>query len=206
MASINFPRKSLPRTFTGKRWLSETGFPSTIRVEAAARDDAVQVRMKFELAGPGVQHGRDAGLCPEALVVAGEFEKRLAHRVEEQVVEGARVRPGQRTQFGGHREDHVEMLGREDALLPRLDPHGLLRRMALRAVAITARVVGRLREAARPADVEVPAEHRRPAGLDVAHHLALLAGRRVSLPPGLAVGAEDVRNLELRPCGGRACR
>jgi hypothetical protein len=66
-------------------------------------------------------------------------------------------------------------------------------------VAIAARVVGRLRETARAADVEVPAEDFRPAGLDVVHHLALLPGRRVLLSPSLAVSAEDVCDLELGP-------
>jgi hypothetical protein len=50
--------------------------------------------MKVELPGPGVEHGRDAELGPEALRIAAEGEECLGSRSHEQCEHPTAVREG----------------------------------------------------------------------------------------------------------------
>ena len=88
---------------------------------------------------------------------------------------------------------------RQDALHALLDPRCLGQRLALGAVPVAAGVVGRPGQAAGVAYVHVAAEDLCPADLDGPHGIALLRQERVLLAVHLAVGAEDVRDLQARP-------
>ncbi len=67
------------------------------RIESAAGDDAVQVRMELELLSPGVEYGGEADLRPEVLRIACDGLQRLGRTLEEQTVELRFVAQGQRT-------------------------------------------------------------------------------------------------------------
>jgi hypothetical protein len=64
--------------------------------QAACGHDAVHVRVKAQLARPGVQHGGDAELGAEAFRIAAEVEQAVGGGVKEQVEEdgGMALREG----------------------------------------------------------------------------------------------------------------
>lgn len=111
---------------------------------------------------------------------------------------------GQAPQLLGKGEDDVEVVGRKDALHLPVEPRGLSQTRALGTVAIPTGVVGWALEVAPVAHVDVAAKDGGAAGLDGAHGARLFQGQGVSRPVCLAMGAEDVRDLELGPpCPGR---
>jgi hypothetical protein len=97
-------------------------------------------------------------------------------------------------QFAGQREDEVEIVDGQDALKAGLDPTGLIERLTLGTVAISAGVVGRRLEAAVRAAVQVAAERRCPARDDGACNVVLAFCQGVALAIVVEVAAKDVRH------------
>ena len=122
--------------------------PPMVGRETAGRDDAVDVGMKLELPGPGVEQGRDAELGPESLRIAPQGEEGLGGRSHEEPKDPAAMREGDGSQSGREREDDVEVVDVDDAPHPLVDPAGLREALALRTVSVAARVVGGSLEAA----------------------------------------------------------
>ena len=178
--------------------------PRRVEREAPTRDDAVEVGVKLEVAGPGVEHGRHAEVRAEPGGIAADGEEPLSGGAEPQGEETLAVAQGHGAESGGEREDDVEVVARHEAGHARLDPARLAQGLALRAVAIAAGVVRRAGVPALVAHVEVPAAGGCAAGDDGAHGRALLAGERVPLAILLAVGAEDVGDVEWRSNGARS--
>jgi hypothetical protein len=170
--------------------------PGAVVVEGAAGDDAVEMRVEVELSGPGVEHGGDAELCVEPPRIGGELEERGGGGTEEQVEARAGISKRQWPQLPGQREDEMEVVGGDDSLSTLLDPSGLCQPLALRAVSVSAGVVGDLDLSALGTEVGMTAQDRRPAVDDGRHDPALLGRQATTLSDGLAVGAEDVRDLE----------
>ena len=166
--------------------------------ESAAGDDAMDVRMKLEFAGPGVQDTGDRELrgVLEPLRVPGERVESGGGALDEQVVQARPIESDQAVQLARHGEDDVEILRGQDARHALLDPARLPQRLALGAMAVATRIVGGPREAARGAHLEMPAERSGAT----AHHVAgdaLARWRRdVALAEGLEVVAEDVGHFE----------
>ena len=98
----------------------------------------------------------------------------------------------------GHGEHDVEVGHRQQFGLACLEPFGARQTLALRAMPITARVVGVTREPAIGAALDMPAQRRRSARLDRRHDATLGAAEmvRVGLPVCRAVAAEDIRHLQ----------
>lgn len=102
--------------------------------EATAGDDAVDVRMVRKRAGPGVQDRGDAGQAAEPLGVGSELDEGLGSGDEHHVVNADRITQGQGIEFLRDGEHDVEVVCGQDALASRLDPRGLLERLALGAM------------------------------------------------------------------------
>jgi len=47
-------------------------------IQAAARNNDVQMRMKQEVLTPGVKDSCESNLCPQAVPLAGKFEQGLS--------------------------------------------------------------------------------------------------------------------------------
>ena len=176
-------------------------------VETTGGDDAVGVGMEAQVAGPSVQHGRDAELCVQT--ISTEVEQGAGGRLEHEVVHffGTCARKG--AKLAGQREDDVKVFGGNDPLTALLEPPGLRETLALGAVAIAARVVSGRLVSALSADVQMPAQRGGSATLDRCHHFALYERRDVLVPIDLTRGAKDFCHLETRPplpVGGRARR
>jgi len=159
--------------------------------QSTGGDDAVDVGMKEEFSGPGVQHGRDAEL--ESEVLARQDGESLADGIHEKVEDQAGVLLGQWPQLAGQRENHVVMPRRKHAGFAGLDPAGLLEGLAIGAVSVSAGVVDRQLVAAGVADVQVPAEGRRPADHHIAQKARLLGREpRVLCLKLLGMSPEDI--------------
>ena len=164
--------------------------------------------MEQQLAGPGVQHGGDAQAAAEMLGVVAEVDQSAGCRLAKEAEEVEAVFPNERAQLGGQGENDVEVVDGQDVLDPPLDPAGLGQALALGAVPIAARVVGRPAEVtvAGRAHIEVSAQSLGPAELDIAHDLALVSGQNVALSVRLPMRSEDVGDLNRgtrRPLYGR---
>src|SRR5450759_2145895 len=104
----------------------------------------MDMRMKEQISGPGMQDSGDAklGVFAQPLRVGGQGQERVGGRSEQECEDLGSVVAGETVQLTGDGEDEVEVVDWQDALEASLDPAGLIERLALRAMAIPARVVG----------------------------------------------------------------
>ena len=136
----------------------------------------------------------------EALGIGGDGERRLGRRLHQQVVDHALVLVGDVTQLARQRVDDVKVRDGQQLRFAVGQPSARGRSLALRAMPVAAGIVGDQRMAARRvlAARDMPAERRRAAALDRAHHLQLIEAHMaaVGLAPSGTVVAEDVRDLQ----------
>ena len=104
----------------------------------------MHVRMMRERRAPGVQHQRRTDLGAQMLRIGGDRAQRLGGDVEQQPVDKRLVVPGDGTDRRGQREDDVVILDRQQVGLACLEPAVRGAGLALRAVAVAARVIGDL--------------------------------------------------------------
>src|SRR5438874_7904987 len=102
--------------------------------ETAGGDDAVDVRMKRELARPRVQHGRDAELGPEPLRIVSEREEGLGRGAQQERKDLPPMRKRERSERRRKGEDDLEVVDVEDVRHALLDPTALREALALRTV------------------------------------------------------------------------
>ena len=124
---------------------------------------------------PAVQHGDAADLGAEVARVGGDEAERLGGGAEQDGVDRRLVLEGDRPDRGRQGEDDVEVGDGQQLGAPRRHPGRPRRALALRAVPVAAGVVGDRGVAAVGAAPDMPAEYRGAAGLDRAHHPALVA-------------------------------
>jgi len=170
----------------------------TVERQATTGHDAMNVGMKQKLAGPGVQHARDAKLGAEPTWVTSELEQRFGRAGEEHVEEQRTVAERDWTQLGRQGEDDVEGMSGQDTLHTPLEPASLSKALALGTMSIAAGVVGDLGKSACVTYIEMAAERGGPATRDGVEDSALLGGEGVRTRERLAVSADDVRNLDGR--------
>ena len=151
---------------------------------------------------PGVQHGGDANPGSEVFRVGRNGEHRLARCPKQQVVDHRLVLIGNVADLGRQREHDVEVGHRQEISLARRHPFARCRPLALGTMPIAATVVGNRGEAAPLVLTarNVPAERRRAAVLDRAHHLQLSEAHMaaVGLTPSGTMVTEQVRDLQGR--------
>ena len=129
---------------------------------------------------PGVEHGEEADLDAKMLPIGGDLQQRFRSRAEQQSIDDLLILKCQRCQFLGQREDQVKIGRRKKFLGSFVKPLLPRAELTLRTMSIPARVVGDYGMAALIALFEVAAERRSAARTDVAKHLMLLRGDRVS--------------------------
>lgn len=112
----------------------------------------------IEVLAPGVQHRGDADRGAEMLRVGGDRGERLGRRGEQQTVHGGLVLVGDGADRGRQREHDVEVGDWQQLGFAAFEP-GLRRSpLALRTMAIAARVVGDARVGAVHASLDMTAE------------------------------------------------
>ncbi|HEX3696580.1 MAG TPA: hypothetical protein VH374_14450 [Polyangia bacterium] len=82
----------------------------------------MQMRVKAEVASPGVHHTSHAAQRPQAFRIAAELDDGFGGGREEQVQQGRLVLAHQGPQFGRQGEYDVKVADRQRALHARLDP------------------------------------------------------------------------------------
>jgi hypothetical protein len=158
----------------------------------------MEMRVKPQVPRPGVKNGSQADRRPETPRVLPQLEQRFGRRLEKERKEELAVLKDERSKLRGQREDKVEVMGRENALLAGLNPACLVEALALGAVSVSARVVRGALEPAGSANVDVSPLCRRPARLDGAHGTSLLTTEQIPRSVSLAEQPEDMRDLKAR--------
>ena len=181
----------------------EIGFASdpslAVEGDAAAGDEAMDMRVMGQRLPPGVQDGDESDPSAEAL--GGERHERLRGGAHQQAVDRLLVLEsdlGHRLRQG---EDNVEVGNRQQLGLTGGEPLRARRPLTFPAMAVSARVVG---DAGKPAIVtalDVAAERRRAAGRDRSDHAPLHASEMSGVRPFVtfAVSVENVGQFERRP-------
>ena len=95
-----------------------------------------------EFLTPGMQNTEEADFCTEVFGIAGHFEESFCTGAKQEIVEDLLVLQDQRGQMTRKREDHVDIARWEKLLAARCEPAVASSRLTLRAVPISARVVG----------------------------------------------------------------
>lgn len=183
--------------------------PATLILgESTTGDDAVDVRMELQVAGPGVQHGSDAELraVTQPFRIGGQGRQDGAGGLEQQVEERGAVLAAKIAQFAWQREDEVKVVYRQNAFEPGLDPAGLVERLAPWAMSIPTRVVRGPLEPARSAYLQVSAERGGSASHQVAYDRLLGRDQGVAVAVGIEMPTENVGDVEPGPLTGRARR
>ena len=121
--------------------------------------------------------------------------QRLRDGGKEQAVGQLRIRTKERMELIGDGEDDMVVFDGQQVPLLRGEPAELLKALTLRAVPISARIVGDLPKSTAVAFVEVTAEGRGAATQDVSYHARLLAVESRKLIRPLA---EDVGKFQFR--------
>lgn len=194
------PKERSERT-DGKEVMERSGDPSLhVDGQAASGDDAVEMRVKAQVASPGVEHGGDTELGAEPSRIARKVLEGSGRAGEERVEDEVSIDESESAELPGQREDDVESVGGEHTRHALLDPASLSDGLALGTVPVSTGVVGeRLDVTAGGADVLVPSELGGPAPSDVAQDGLLLGRESVSAREGVAVSADDVRDLQRWP-------
>src|ERR1700675_317582 len=143
-----------------------------------------------------MEHQRRANLCAQMLRIGCDGTQGLGGNIEQQAVDNRLVVPGDRTDRGGQREDHVVILHGQKIGLTCLEPPVCGARLALRAMAVTTRVVGDLQLGAAGTAQHMSTQRRGAALFDGRHDLQLSQAQLYSLSPRWPMDAEDVRDLE----------
>ncbi len=187
----NFSPKNMAQHPDGqKEPPSLTTHPAgAIQGDAAAGDDAVQVRVSLQRLPPSMQHGEETDASPEPAL--SNFEQRLGGGAKQDAVDDARVLQSQGSELMRQREHDMKVDDRQQVEQPLVEPLGPRGGLALRAVPIATGVVGHLAMAALVALKDVAAQDLGAAGLDVGENAALL-GRGRHLPAEtFPVGSHD---------------
>ena len=154
----------------------------------------------MQVLAPGVEHGHEADLGSQMLGVRGDRAQSLGRRLEQKTIDDRLVLEGDLGDRGGHGEDDVKILRRQQLGLPILEPFGAGQPLAFGTMPVATGIVGLSGEAAVGALFDVAAQGRGAAGLDRAHHFVLDASDMAVM--GLAISgavvAEHVRHLQRR--------
>ena len=154
------------------------------------------MQMLSEILAPGVEHHRDPDLASEPLAISTEGLQGLRGRLKQEVIDHLGVSLGERVDLVGEGEDQMEIGHRQELCTACLDPALLGQRLAFWAVAIAAGVITGDLPPTAITGLQMAPEGRRTAVLDGLHHAALWRAEPMRTAMGLAVFAEDVRELQ----------
>jgi hypothetical protein len=145
-----------------------------------------------------VQHHGEADAGAQVLGIGGNRQQGLGRGLEQNVVDHGLVLIGNIGDGHRQREHHVIVRHRQQFGLARSQLFLRCRTLALRAMPVTAGVIGNVRVRARLAARHMPAESRRATALDRRHDLQLAEAHRagVGLAPRWSMVAEDLRDLQ----------
>jgi hypothetical protein len=136
----------------------------------------MDMRVKFEFLTPAVQHAEEADFRAEMLGIACDFQKGFRAGAKQEVVEELLVLQHQRSQVTRKREDHMDVARRKKFPATLFQPTFPSTCLTLRAVPISARVVGDGAMSAASAFIEMPAERGGTTPGNSQEHFDVLPG------------------------------
>ena len=150
---------------------------------------------------PGMEHAEEADLRAQMSRIARDLEQRCGTGPEQQAIDHLLVLQCKRSQFTRHREDRMDVAGRQQLALPLLEPADAGVALALRAVPVATRVVGDGRVSAAGALVAMATQSSRAATCDRSQHLLMLAvdPLAAAFDEALSGITNDVGQLHRRP-------
>lgn len=98
--------------------------------------------MKAEILSPGMQDACESRDSSQIFLICSKFLDRIAAGSKQEMVQGNRMGQKQRVEFCGNRKDHMKMVSIKDVLTPPAYPLFFLERLTLRAVTVSAGVIG----------------------------------------------------------------
>jgi len=148
-----------------------------------------------------VQHGEEANLRAEMPGIAGNFEKCFRSGAKQKVVDDLLVLQDQWRQPAGQCEDNMDVACREKLLATCCEPAVAGTRLTLRAVPVSARVVGDGAMPAAGALIEMAAEHGGATPRNGQQHFDMLPGDPLtaSFDECISRGADEIGHLERWP-------
>jgi hypothetical protein len=156
---VEFAAKDCTEHLDGKKEIVAWFDPvRAIGGQPTGRHHAVYMWVKFEFLSPAVQHAEEADFSTEMLGITSDFQKSFRTGAKQEIVDDLLVLQDQRGQMTRKREDHMDVARREKLLLTRCEPAIASSCLTLRAVPISARVVGDGAMSAASALIEMPAE------------------------------------------------
>ena len=134
-----------------------------IRGQTASGDDAVNMRMMLQSLVPGMEHAEEADLRAKVSRIASDLNESGGTGAEQQAIEQPLVLKRKRSQFTRQREHGMDVARGQQLAFALLKPADTGVALALRAVPVTARVIGDGRMSAAGALIAMAAERSRAA-------------------------------------------
>jgi hypothetical protein len=142
-ASDELATKAAPQHRAGKKEARAGWNPAgVVERQSTGRDDTVDMGMKLQLLIPGMQHAEEADFGSEASGIAGDFEKSFCTGPEQQIIDDVFVLQSQGRQLRRQSEDDMGVGRGEKFAAPGLKPAFAGARLTLRAMPISAAVIG----------------------------------------------------------------
>ena len=150
---------------------------------------------------PGMEHAEEADLGTEVSRIAGDLKQCGGTGTEQQAIDQALVLESERCQFPRQREHRMDIARGQQLPFPLLEPADAGVALALRAVPVTARVIGDGGVAAAGAPVTMATESGSSAPRDRGQHLLMLAvdPSAAAFDETIPSVANDVGHLQRRP-------
>ena len=169
-----------------------------VRGHGAPGDQTVQMEVLREILAPRVQNRRDADGAAEMSRVSPEGEQRVGSRAKQERIDHARIALRERVEVVRQGEDDVEVRNGQQVGAPRREPPRCGEHLTLRTMSIATGVVGNPHGAAAVTRLLMAAERGGAAGRDSPQGSVLHRGEPVRALVGVAMVADDVRQLEPR--------
>jgi hypothetical protein len=156
----------------------------------------MQVHVVQQFLIPGVQHGGEAELPFQAVLrVTRKFVQVFGHAVKQQRIQDLLVGRQQIVEFVWQREDGVEIADGQQFGLPVGQPRGLGLGLALRAMAVAARIIHQSPVPAVVALLDMAAQGGRAADFDGVHDPELHPRQDMAVAVGGAMQTENSGHL-----------
>lgn len=137
----------------------------------------MDMRMKREVLPPGVNNGSVPDRCSQIFFISGKLLKCFRHRPKQKIVAIPLVVVNQRIKLPRDSKHHMKITNIQKIGLSCVNPSLFGKCLALGAMTVAARVVGRLFISAAWATIYMPTEYGCPTVSDGAHGF-ILGGRK----------------------------
>ena len=159
---------------------------------------AMDMWMGREFLTPGMQNAEEADFCTEVFGIAGHFEESFCTGAKQEIVEDLLVLQDQRGQMTRKREDHMDVARWEKLLATCCEPAIASSCLTLRAVPISARVVGDGTMSAAGAFIDMTPECGGATPRNRQEHFDVLPGDPLtaSFDECVSRGVDEIGHLE----------